>query len=164
MGQFRSAELPPKEIHTPHGVRAQDPGFVEARSLRACTKPLQPGAQSPKYREQKTLSFLSLFFGKNARKTSKKQGFFIPTEPLKSLEKKGKTLKKTRKSSQGKKQGIPKKQVKEGLGSARTFLAQTFLNTPRGPGHPGQIPGTSQVPPFQTQGRQTWRKFKGQHD
>ena len=31
----------------------------------------------------------------------KKQGFFIPTEPLKSLGKKGKTLAKTRNSSQG---------------------------------------------------------------
>ena len=38
------------------------------------------------------------------------------------------------------------------------YFCTTFLNTPRGPGHPGKIPGTSQVPPFQTQGRQT---FKG---
>ena len=65
-----------------------------------------------------SLSFLSLFFGKRQGKPPKKQGFFIPTEPLKSLEKKGKTLKKTRNSSQGeKKQGIPnKKQGKEGQG------------------------------------------------
>ena len=49
------------------------------------------------------------FFGKWQGKTPKKQGFFIPTEPLKSLEKKRKMLKKTRNSLQGKKQGIPKK-------------------------------------------------------
>ena len=34
------------------------------------------------------------FFGKRRGKPPKKQGFFIPAEPLKSLEKKGKTLKK----------------------------------------------------------------------
>ena len=28
-----------------------------------------------------------------------------------------------------------------------------FLNTPRGPGHPSKIPGTSQSPPFEAQGR-----------
>ena len=38
-----------------------------------------------------TLSFVSLIFQENAGKPTKKQGFFIPTEPLKSLEKKGKT-------------------------------------------------------------------------
>ena len=54
------------------------------------------------------------FFGKMPGKPPKKQGFFIPTEPLKSLEKKGKTLKKTRNSSHGKKQGIPKKKTRKG--------------------------------------------------
>ena len=41
-----------------------------------------------------------------------------------------------------------------------------FLNTPRGPGHPGKIPGTSQIPPFETQGRQTvegGRELFGHH-
>ena len=54
-------------------------------------------------------------------KPSKKQGFFIPTEPLKSLEKKGKTLKKTRKSSQGKKTRNSKKTRKgrRGKGQAK---------------------------------------------
>ena len=62
------------------------------------------------------LPFL-VFFGKWAGKPPKKQGFFIFTKPLKTLEKKGKTLNKTRNSSQGKKkQGIPKKQGKEGQG------------------------------------------------
>ena len=42
-----------------------------------------------------------LVFWKTAGKTTKKkQGFFIPAEPLKSLEKKGETLKKTKNSSQ----------------------------------------------------------------
>ena len=31
------------------------------------------------------------------------------------------------------------------------FLCTNFLNTPRGPGHPGKIPGTSQIPLFETQ-------------
>ena len=63
------------------------------------------------------------FFGKCHGKPPKKQRFFIPTEPLKSLEKKGKTLKKTRNFSQGKKQGIPQKQGKEGQGSFPMILA-----------------------------------------
>ena len=53
------------------------------------------------------------FFGKTRGKPPKKQGFFIPTEPLKSLEKKGKTLKKTRNSSQGKKTRKSKKKQRK---------------------------------------------------
>ena len=41
------------------------------------------------------------------------------------------------------------------------FLCTNFLNTPRGPRHPGKIPGTSQIPLFETQGRQT---FEGGHE
>ena len=41
------------------------------------------------------------------------------------------------------------------------FFCTNFLNTPRGPGHPGKIPGTSQIPLFETQGRQT---FEGGHE
>ena len=62
------------------------------------------------------LSFLSFFFGKRQGKLPKKQGFFILTEPLKSLEKKGKTLKKKKKKGnprKAKKQGNPKKKNKE---------------------------------------------------
>ena len=40
------------------------------------------------------------------------------------------------------------------------FVCANFLNTPRGPGHPGKIPGTFQIPLFETQGRQT---FEGEH-
>ena len=36
------------------------------------------------------------------------------------------------------------------------FFCTNFSSTPRGPGHPGQIPGTSQIPLLQTQGRQTF--------
>ena len=46
----------------------------------------------------------------------KKQGFFLYAEPLKSLGKKGKTLKKARKFFATKKQGNPKKQGKEDQG------------------------------------------------
>ena len=41
------------------------------------------------------------------------------------------------------------------------FFCKNFLNTARGPGHPGQNPGTSQIPPFETQGRKT---FEGGHE
>ena len=36
------------------------------------------------------------------------------------------------------------------------FFCTNLLNTPRGAGHPGKIPGTSQIPFFETQGRQTF--------
>ena len=55
-------------------------------------------------------------FLENRTETHQKTRIFFPTEPLKSLEKKGKTQtqkKKTRNASQGKKQGIPKKQRKD---------------------------------------------------
>ena len=41
------------------------------------------------------------------------------------------------------------------------IFCTNFLNTPRGPGHPGKIPGTSQIPLFETQGRQS---FEGEHE
>ena len=41
------------------------------------------------------------------------------------------------------------------------FFCTNFLNTPRGPGHPGKIPRTSQIPPSETQGRHT---FEGEHE
>ena len=41
------------------------------------------------------------------------------------------------------------------------FFCTNFLNTPRGPGNPGKIPGTSQIPLIETQGRQT---FEGGHE
>ena len=41
------------------------------------------------------------------------------------------------------------------------FFCTSFLNTARGPGHPGKIPGTSRIPLFETQGRQS---FEGGHE
>ena len=41
------------------------------------------------------------------------------------------------------------------------FFCTNFLNTPRGPGHHGKIPGTSQISLFETQGRQI---FEGEHE
>ena len=38
---------------------------------------------------------------------------------------------------------------------AKTFLHKLFEHS-RGPGHHGKIPGTSQIPLFETQGRQTF--------
>ena len=48
------------------------------------------------------------FLERKARKTTKKQGFFIPAEPLKPVEKKGKTL-------GSKKQGIPRRGKRQGI-------------------------------------------------
>ena len=69
----------------------------------------------------RTLSFLSLFFfWRKAGKTHQKSKDFLSLpNPPKSLEKKGKTLKKTRNSSQGEKTGNSKKQGKEGQGRER---------------------------------------------
>ena len=59
-------------------------------------------------------SFPCFFLEKGRENHQKKQGFFIPTEPLKFLEKKGKTLKKNKEIlARRKKQGIPKKKSKE---------------------------------------------------
>ena len=44
---------------------------------------------------------------------------------------------------------------------ARIFFGTNFLNTAGVPGHPDQNPGTSQIPLFETQGRQT---FEGGHE
>ena len=41
------------------------------------------------------------------------------------------------------------------------FFCTNFLSTPTSPGHPSKIPGTSQIPLFETQGRQT---FEGGHE
>ena len=42
------------------------------------------------------------------------------------------------------------------------FFGTNVLNSPRGPGHPGKIPGDiQQIPLFETQGRQT---FGGGHE
>ena len=71
----------------------------EFHSDPVCTHPVQ---NFPTHLTH-SLSFLSLFFGKRQGQPPKKQGFVIPTEPPKTLEKKGKTLKKTRKSLQGEK-------------------------------------------------------------
>ena len=56
-----------------------------------------------------SLSFLSLLFWKVARKTTEKTRIFYPCRTPKIPGKKAKNSKKTRKSSQGEKQGIPKK-------------------------------------------------------
>ena len=41
------------------------------------------------------------------------------------------------------------------------FFCTNFLNTPTGLGHPGKIPGTSQIPLSEIQGSQT---FEGEHE
>ena len=74
-----------------------------------------------------TLIFFSLLFWKTARKTTKKtRNFFIPGEPLKSLGKKGKTLKKTRNSLERKKARNSKKQGKEDQGWRPKFAAMKW--------------------------------------
>ena len=66
---------------------------------------------------------LPCFVGKRQGKPPKKQGFFIPTEPPKSLERKGKTLKK-------KKQGIPRSGENRG-GTNRVFGKPCFCPLPK---------------------------------
>ena len=69
--------------------------------------------KSHEFQTLPVLPFLG-FFRKMARKTAKKTWIFIPTEPLKSLDKKGKTLKKKGKPrKKEKKQGIPKNKKKK---------------------------------------------------
>ena len=71
------------------------------------------------------------FFGKWPGKRPKKQGFFIPSEPLKSLEKKGKTLKKTRNSSQGEKNRNSKKTRKDRVvWKVRQYTSNLYGSTP----------------------------------
>ena len=75
------------------------------------------------------LIFLSLLFLETARKPSKKkkQGFFILSEPLKSLRRKGKTLKKARNSLERKKARNSQKARKGRSGCLPVYV---FLNQP----------------------------------
>ena len=53
-----------------------------------------------------------------------------------------------------------------GTKNEHELFCTDFLNTPRGPGHPGKIPGISQVPSLETQGKQTFeggRELFGPH-
>ena len=87
-------------------------------SMITCSYFLRSGINFPMLAITITFPLLPflVFFGTWHGKPPKKQGSSIPAEPVKSLEKKGKRLRKTRNSSQGKKRGIPRKQGKEGQG------------------------------------------------
>ena len=84
-------------------------------------------------------SFPCFFGGKWPEKPPTKQGFAIPTEPLKSLEKKGKTLKKTRNFSQGRKKtrnskrNMERKTGSKSLGKENTVLGCVSLFRPFSP-------------------------------
>ena len=73
--------------------------------------PKSPSCQQFTYPDPPTLAFL-----KKARETPKKARVILLSEPLKSLEKKGKTHKKAREIGKRKKQGNRKKQGLEGQG------------------------------------------------
>ena len=82
------------------------------------------------------LPFLDFFLEKRQGKPPKKQGFFIPTEHPKSLEKKGKMLKKTRSSSQGKKTRNSKKNKERKDRVIGCFgVCRHELGLPKGPSH-----------------------------
>ena len=49
----------------------------------------------------------------------------VSTEPLNPWKRRGKTLKKQRNPRRGKKQGIPKKQGKEGQGNVQVHISST---------------------------------------
>ena len=72
------------------------------------------------------LPFL-VFFGEKARRTTKKQGFFIPTEPLKSLEKRAKTLKKNNEILTRENNKEFKKKREEGQGLFTKCYAESGL-------------------------------------
>ena len=59
------------------------------------------------------LIFFFLLFWEMQGKPTKMQGFSVPSKPLKSLEKKGKTPKKARKSSKAKSKEIQKNKAKK---------------------------------------------------
>ena len=94
-------------------IAAPAPAAGTAAAAASAAAGLWPFEEGKSLRPPPVLPSLA-FLEKGKENHPKKQGFFIPSEPLKSLEKKGKPLKKTRNSPQGKKQGIPKKQGKEG--------------------------------------------------
>ena len=98
------------------------------------------------------VSFLSLFLGKRQGKPPKKQGFYIPTEPLKSLGKKGKTLKKTRKSSQEEKTRKSQK-TRKGRSGPERKLEGSLPGSPRG-APPAPLPALPQHPDFPRQSPQ----------
>ena len=76
------------------------------------------------------LPFL-VFFWKKARKSAEKTRIFYPCQSPKIPGKEGKKLKKTRKSlKRGKKQGIPKKQGKEGQGRFSERFFRELLHAP----------------------------------
>ena len=77
--------------------------------------------------DQKPCPSFPCFLGNRQRKPPKKQGFFIPTEPLKSLEKKGKTLEETRKTSQGEKTRKFKK-TRKGRTGKGIWESDTYQN------------------------------------
>ena len=84
-------------------------GWPPAACLLKRPRPFTHYRKRQTYREL-TLIFFSLQFWKTARKnTPKRQGFLLPAEPLKSLGKKGKTLKIARNSLKRKKARKTKK-------------------------------------------------------
>ena len=87
------------------------------------------------------LLFFSLFFWKKARKTTKRQGFFILANPKNPWERREKRSKKQGIPRKRKKQGISKKQGKEDQGwvNSKTFwsgfpkdILDPYARMPRG--------------------------------
>ena len=84
-------------------------GVVQPRRL------LPPWKAHHSLPRQNALIFLSLLFWKKTRKTHpKKQGFLLYAEPLKSLGKKGKTLKKTKQIPCNEKKARKSKKARKG--------------------------------------------------
>ena len=97
----------------------QPPPWRKAAGLTRPLEGLPLGA--PRLKPSRSLpcpSFPCFFFWEKAKENhQKKQGFFIPSEPLISLEKKGKPLRKTRNSPQGKNKEFQKnKEEKDRVG------------------------------------------------
>ena len=87
------------------------------------------GYGATKFMQSPVLPFL-VFFEKMQGKPTKQKGFLIPTEPLKSLEKKGKPQGKNKESPR---KGLKKNKEFQKQGKGRTRMRRIFLreNPPR---------------------------------
>ena len=101
----------------------------ETASLSQARAPIYPRDGPEVLRSWSPCPSFPCFFGKRPGKRSKKQGFFISTEPLKSLEKKAKSLKtKSKEILAGEKNKEFQKKTRKGR--SWSTLAQFFANAP----------------------------------
>ena len=109
--------------------------FLKSGGAQICSKLVENSEKRQRPEEKvkfstKTLTLQSLLFWKKQGFFPKKARVFLFAEPLKSLEKRGKTHKKARKIGKRKKQGNRKKQGLEGQGRFDKF-GVPLIGTPK---------------------------------